>query len=134
MDELSEKNILFFDGTCGFCHKSVQLFYKKRCKTIYFAPIQGQSAAALQMPESARNANSLVLFADQKFYTKGQALRKLYGFTKPKTMLRILLGVTHVLPLLLVNATYRIIANNRNQLHSANTCSFNNQITPFLLP
>ncbi|MFM7618826.1 MAG: thiol-disulfide oxidoreductase DCC family protein [Bacteroidota bacterium] len=134
MDELTEKNILFFDGTCGFCHKSVQIFYKNQGKTIYFAPLQGQSAAALQMPESARNANSLVLFSNQKFYTNGQALRKLYTFTKPKTMLRMLLGLTHVLPLLLVNATYRIIANNRHQLHSAKACTFDSQITPFLLP
>lgn len=134
MDKLTEKNILFFDGTCGFCHKSVKLFYKNRSKTIYFAPIQGQSATALQMPESARNANSLVLFLNQKFYTKGQALRKLYTFTKPNTMLKMLLALTHVLPLFIVNATYRIIANNRHQLHSAKACTFNSQITPFLLP
>ncbi len=134
MDELHEKNILFFDGTCGFCHKSVQIFYNNRAKNIYFAPIQGQSAEYLQMPEIARNANSLVLFSNQKFHTEGQALRKLYAFTKPFSKLRMLLGLCHVLPLLLVNVTYRIISKNRQKLYSTNACSFNNEIQEYILP
>jgi len=134
MKDILEKNILFFDGSCAFCTKSVQIFIKHNSKNIYFSSLQGQAANLVQIPEFAKNSNSLVFYSNHAFHIRGQALRKLANFTKPFSLLRFLLVLTRILPLPLVNAVYTKIAQNRHKINFKENCAFDSRLSHKLLP
>ena len=40
--------IVLYDGTCGLCHRSVQWLSRRDRGQLWYAPLQGETAAALQ--------------------------------------------------------------------------------------
>jgi predicted DCC family thiol-disulfide oxidoreductase YuxK len=56
--------IVLYDGTCGLCHKSVKwLLHHERDHEVLFAPLQGETAAALRarFPEIPETLSTVVL-------------------------------------------------------------------------
>ena len=54
--------IVFFDGVCGLCNRSVDLLLRWDTKAVLrFAPLQGSTARALLPAEQTRDLDSLVL-------------------------------------------------------------------------
>lgn len=54
--------IVFFDGVCGLCNASVDFILAKDRKGVFrFAPLQGETAAAMLTPEDIASLKSLVL-------------------------------------------------------------------------
>lgn len=69
--------VLFFDGECGFCSKSVRRVYQLDAKgVIEFAPLQGELASKLGLQKFAdKNGGSMVVLreGDGKMFTKSDA-------------------------------------------------------------
>ena len=70
--------ILFFDGECGFCNRSVRLVNRlDRSGVVDFAPLQGKLAEELGLRKfAAEEGGTVVLLRErdgEKFY-KGDAL------------------------------------------------------------
>lgn len=107
--------ILFFDGTCGFCTRSVQWVLRHdRQSALRFAPLQGQTYAALTIPGKPTDMSSLVLLRDGRLFTRSSATVR---------MLRLLGGIWPLIGALLWlipkpirDWGYRILARNRYKI------------------
>lgn len=101
--------IIFFDGYCGLCIRSVQFILKRDRKKVFrFASLQ--SAYAAQALPSDTDTNTFVLQDNGKLYTRSgaaiRALQKLGGIYAFAVLL-------FAIPAFIRNAVYRFIANNR---------------------
>ena len=73
--------VLFFDGECGFCKRSVRLVYECDEKgLIEFAPLQGVLAEKYELKGySEKGGGSMVMLREEdgEVFTKGDALIEL---------------------------------------------------------
>ncbi|MEZ4743687.1 MAG: DCC1-like thiol-disulfide oxidoreductase family protein [Bdellovibrionota bacterium] len=63
-----QQNIIFFDGHCNLCNKTVDFLIKvDRKKVLRYAPISGKTArdVGLKLPPN-KNELSIIFFKDQK--------------------------------------------------------------------
>lgn len=108
----SKHPVIFFDGYCGLCTRSVQFILKRdRKKAFRFASLQ--SAYATNTLPSDIDTNTFVLMDGGKLYTRSDAairtLQKLGGFYGCSFVL-------FAIPAFIRNAVYQFIANNRYRL------------------
>jgi predicted DCC family thiol-disulfide oxidoreductase YuxK len=69
--------VVLYDGTCGLCHKSVKwILQHERDRELYFAPLQGETAAALRArhPEIPDLVESVVLVEDDTVRLRSKAI------------------------------------------------------------
>lgn len=103
--------ILFFDGNCGLCDRSVQwVFTRLRPESpLKFAPLQGAAAARLLPPTLPDS----VIFRDSagQIHTKSGALRSLRAHLLPPH--NVLLALVYP-PI--TNPFYTFIARHRKRL------------------
>jgi predicted DCC family thiol-disulfide oxidoreductase YuxK len=118
--KLPNNPIVFFDGECGLCSKSVQFIIKyDKNQTFYFCPLQASITKNL-IPEKFHNANTVILFEEKKIYVKSLAAFKI--LSKLKTNWRILL-IFRLFPLFLTDAIYSLVAKYRKRFFkSPATC------------
>lgn len=113
--------VLFFDGECGFCMKSVRFVYEYDEKgLIEFAPLQGELAGKFELKGYAeKGGGSMVILREEdgETFTKGDALLEL-GKTLGGVF-RVLAVMFSILPKRLRNAAYDLMARNRNRLAGA---------------
>jgi predicted DCC family thiol-disulfide oxidoreductase YuxK len=67
---------VLYDGSCGLCHASVKwLLRHERDATLRFAPLQGETAAALRArhPEIPTNLDTVVLVENDRAYLRSKA-------------------------------------------------------------
>lgn len=108
------KWIVFFDGECGLCSRSVRfLASADRHQRLQFAPLQGETAAKLKLSEFASvESGSMVVRRESDGVTllRSDAVlelsRALGGFWRCGVIFRLL-------PRPLREAVYRFIARNR---------------------
>ncbi|GEK35259.1 thiol-disulfide oxidoreductase DCC family protein [Kurthia sibirica] len=108
--------ILFYDGDCGFCQRSVQLIIdNEKVPCFYFAPLQGDFAAQ-QLPTSlTTDLNSLVVLYKQQLYTQSDAMLLIVSFLSlPYSLAKI----GKLMPRTIRNKAYTIVAQNRQKLSS----------------
>ncbi len=104
--------ILFYDGECGLCARSVQwcLDHDRRGK-LRFAPLQGKSYAALKFADKPTDLGTVVLFDGRRLFVRSDAvigmLRQVGGAWP------ILAFVVRLVPRFLRDAGYRFIARHR---------------------
>jgi predicted DCC family thiol-disulfide oxidoreductase YuxK len=105
-------SILFFDGVCGLCNKSVDfVLVRDRRGAIQFAPLQGDTARHLLPPADRENLDSMVLWVKGQSYRKSAAVvRVLWRLSAGWQILGTLLWL---IPLPLRNLGYSLIARNR---------------------
>jgi predicted DCC family thiol-disulfide oxidoreductase YuxK len=110
---MNAQPIVFFDGECNLCNKSVQFIIRKdKKKRFLFASLQGKHGQELlkknNLPPDA--FNSFLLLEGKRLYTRStsalRVLKHLGGGWK------ILYGFI-VLPKFLRDPVYNIIARNR---------------------
>jgi predicted DCC family thiol-disulfide oxidoreductase YuxK len=68
--------VVLYDGTCGLCHASVRwLLRHERDHALAFAPLQGETAAALRArhPEIPATLSSVVLIEDGRVRLRSKA-------------------------------------------------------------
>jgi predicted DCC family thiol-disulfide oxidoreductase YuxK len=110
--------VMFFDGECGFCQKSVRFVYEfDERGLIEFAPLQGHFATELGLLSYAeKGGGSLVVLREQdgEVFTKSDALVELG---------KALGGVFYLLAMMLSglpkrfrNGAYDLVARNRYRL------------------
>ena len=107
------QKIIFFDGVCNLCNRSVDFLIKQDKKGVLkFASLQSDFAKSF-LPEDLVNSADLdsIVFSDgKKFFTKSSAVLEICkslggGFH--------FFRIGYLLPPFLRNALYTLIANNR---------------------
>jgi len=104
--------ILFFDGQCGLCAKSVRwcLNHDRRA-VLRFAPLQGQTYAAIANPSKPADLDTAVLAERGELHVRSEAVLRagmaLGGFWG------VLATAAQVIPRGLRDVAYRFIAKRR---------------------
>ena len=114
--------ILFFDGSCGLCARSVAwcLAHDRRARLKY-APLQGATYAALALPDRPRDLDTVVLLEHGRLLVRSDAvLRVLVVVGGPWAVLGLL---GHAVPRPLREWAYRYVARRRlGWFGSADAC------------
>lgn len=72
---LFPSRIVFFDGVCHFCNRSVRLIRRNdRRGRFYFAPLQGTTAKMLLAEENQQTPSSIIYRRNGKNHDRSQAL------------------------------------------------------------
>ena len=113
--------VLFFDGDCGFCTRSVRFVYEYDEKgLIEFAPLQGELAGKYSLKGySEKGGGSMVILREEDggIFTKGDALIEL-GKTLGGVFM-VLAWFFSFLPNRIRNRLYDLVAMNRYKLSVA---------------
>jgi predicted DCC family thiol-disulfide oxidoreductase YuxK len=123
---LPPSNILFYDGECGLCSRSVRfLITRDRKSLLYFAPIQGETAAqCLDAP--LREVLSTAIY--QRPNAEGQTetlLRSeavLCALIDIRSHLRWLAYPARWIPLKWRDTAYNWVAHNRDRFFAKGAC------------
>lgn len=108
---LSEENIVFFDGVCNLCNKSVDWVIRRDKKNrLKYAPLQGDASKKLLNSHDGQEFNSIV------FYNKGIVYQRSTAFIK--LMVSVgrgwqMMYLLMVFPAFIRDFVYNIIAKNR---------------------
>jgi len=105
------KKIIFFDGVCGLCNKTVNfLMSVDKRQNLRFAPLQGDTAKNHLPAEIIEDLNTLVFYEDGELTNRStavlRALKAIGGFCG-------LLYVGIIIPRPLRDWIYKIVAKNR---------------------
>ncbi|MFD2256680.1 thiol-disulfide oxidoreductase DCC family protein [Luteolibacter algae] len=119
--------VLFFDGDCGFCNKSIQRVHRiDTHQRVDFAPLQGELSRSLGLEKYASLNGTIVLLDEESG-------AKFFKFEAVSQLGKILGGVYRLLgfllrlfPLFLTNRLYDLIARHRYLLvgKTAGSCGF----------
>jgi predicted DCC family thiol-disulfide oxidoreductase YuxK len=118
--------VLFFDGDCGFCSKSVRQVYRLDAKgAVEFAPLQGELSKELGFEKfAAKDGGTMVIVreSDGQQFFKGDAwivLGKALG-----GIWAVLAALFSVFPQVMRNRIYDLVARNRYLLAGkGNACA-----------
>lgn len=121
---MESKVILFFDGECLFCNKTVQWILKnEKDKILFFSPLQSGFAQEL-IPPDLKKMDSVVLLKNNTFYTHFTAFFEILPYLKWYWRW---LYVFKFLPKSLQIKLYNWIARNRKKWFGrTDTCSIEN--------
>lgn len=73
--EQTSQPIVFFDGVCGLCNESVDRVLKWDRRGVFrFAPLQGETARALLLPEDTARLDSVALWLNGCIFRKSSAV------------------------------------------------------------
>ena len=122
----TNKAILFFDGECGLCDRTVRfLIQRDKRKRLYFAPLQGVTAQAL-LPLKYRQTVSTIVY-HRSTLSKPQKL-----LIRSNAVLQALLDIggtnyivarfLRLFPLRFRDWCYDCIANRRQRFFKNNSC------------
>jgi len=124
-----EKRIVFYDGDCGFCNRSVNtiLASNKTEPFIYFASLQSEFSHAFfrSKNEQEPNLNSIVFYELGKFYYASTAVLKIMNHLKGKRWLKI----GWIVPRIIRDTIYFAIAKQRKRLPGDEACHIPDEAT-----
>ncbi|HSK01124.1 MAG TPA: DCC1-like thiol-disulfide oxidoreductase family protein [Kofleriaceae bacterium] len=104
--------VVLYDGECGLCHRSVKFLLARDRQQLWYAPLQGETAARLRAahPEIPATLESVVLVDGDRVHLRSKAF--LYG---ARYLTRPWRWAYHVrwLPAFLLDLLYRVIARIR---------------------
>ncbi len=122
--DIEAQPILFFDGDCGMCSRSVRLLMRSdRSGDLYYAPLQGTTAEAL-LPVELRRALSTAVYRkgrNNTLFLKSDAI--LHALIDTDSPWRLCAKVALWLPKFLRDAVYDFIARHRSQLFGKGSCA-----------
>lgn len=116
--------ILFYDGDCGFCNSSVRFVLRhEKSHGLLFAPVQGETARE-SLKDSGLPADigdkSIIFMEDGRFYVRSlAALRVMRSMGGAWAWLAGLMGIV---PTVLADAVYDLIARFRAKLPHGDSC------------
>lgn len=71
--------IVFFDGMCGLCNSFVDFLLRIDKKNkLLFAPLQGKTAAELQINAGSQDLKTVIFYSQGKLYTKSDAVIEIF--------------------------------------------------------
>ncbi len=104
--------IIFFDGKCSLCNKSIDLIISLDKKRAFrYAPLQGEAAIRLLPLHTYTLLSSLVYYENGKIWTKSEAIIKV--LSKLGFPFFILGKLITIIPKSLLNLIYDYISQNR---------------------
>ena len=109
--------IVFYDGDCGFCNRSVQFILKKRKHDRFlFIALQSDKAKELLTPfDIAISMETIYLLQNNQVYQKSQAVLKLSDSLKrPYGWLKL----GYILPRFIRDAIYMLVSRNRHKINA----------------
>jgi predicted DCC family thiol-disulfide oxidoreductase YuxK len=103
---------VLYDGECGLCHRSVKFLIKRDRGQLWYAPLQGETAAELRAehPQIPETLESVVLVDGGRVYLRSKAF-----FHSAKYLTRPWRWAYHLrwLPAFLLDLVYALIARVR---------------------
>lgn len=110
---MENRTILFFDGECGVCSRTIRFILKnERSNNLFFSSLQSDFAIRFLAERGIESvkSNTLNLFENGKLYSKSRAAMRLIPYLKrPYGLLKIL----YIFPRFLRDFVYDRIAANR---------------------
>jgi predicted DCC family thiol-disulfide oxidoreductase YuxK len=103
---------VLYDGECGLCHRSVKFLLKRDRNQLWYAPLQGETAAQLRAkhPQIPQTLESVVLVDGDKVYLRFKAILHATRYlTRPWRWAYYF----RWLPSFLLNPVYALIARIR---------------------
>ena len=115
--------IIFFDGDCGLCDRSVELLLSlDKNQEFYFAPLNGEKSQQLL---GELEEDSIHYYNCGEVYTKGHAVREIL---RRLPNMRVVYLATLITPNRLLDRAYEIIAERRQELFGSPVCSIDKRI------
>ena len=111
-----KREIVFYDGDCGFCNRTVQLILnRERDAIIHFAALQSSFAQTFFDEKNQKlDLSTVYFFSEGQFYAESAAVFEIACYLKfPYQMVRLF----RFLPRGFTNAVYRFVANRRHFLN-----------------
>lgn len=107
--------ILFYDGDCAFCNKTVQFILKnEKVQSIYFASLQSQFTLEFLKEKSLPqpDMSTLLLYKEGEIYERSKAALIITQYLKfPYNWLRIF----RIIPKNILDSGYNFIAQHRRK-------------------
>ena len=109
---MSEGPILFYDGACGLCARSVAWVLRHdRRGTVRFAPLQGETYARLDSPGRVNDLRTMVLVDGDGLHIEDEAVLRLLRHVGGIWRAAAALG--RIIPRSIRSALYRYVARRR---------------------
>lgn len=104
--------VLFFDGSCGLCNRSVKFVLRKeKNQVLNFSPLQSEFAKRfLEGKKEIEGLDTMVFLDNDKIYTRSSAALRLTKYLKG---LWPLMMIFLLVPPFIRNFIYNYIAKNR---------------------
>jgi len=125
--------ILFFDGECAFCSRSVRWLSRiDRDYRLYYAPLQGETAKALLPDEYCQQIGTAVFRLvdlqtdDPKLHTRSDAV--LMAAITTGTCWRFPARIFLWISVCIRDGIYNWVARNRHRLFGSASCSLEHTI------
>jgi len=109
-------HIVLYDGSCGFCNRSVQFILKNETSNeIHFAAIESETAKTLfnSLKIASPDLNTFYFYTNGQLYERSRAALEVSKFLKRPYRFIQLFGW---IPKFMRDAVYRLIAKNRHRL------------------
>ncbi len=110
-----EGSVVFFDGNCGLCNRSVQFILKhERNQNLQFTSLQSSFAKKV-MKEFGMESNyeeSILLYQDGKLFSKSTAVLRIIPFLKWYCYPLLIIWI---IPNFILDKVYDLIARNRKR-------------------
>lgn len=132
---MESKQIIIFDGECGFCNRTV-LFIAKKDVENKFLLVSNLSKRGQEILNSLGldkvTNKTLILIKDNKHFVKGEAIKKI---AKEIRISMIFLFVLKITPNQLLNFGYSIFSRFRKKIARNNHCQIpsNDILSKFIL-
>ena len=111
-----DKEIVFYDGECGFCSNSVQFILSyERDNSLLFCPLQSNFARDLLASQNIQiNLDTMYVYSKGKVFSRSLAIKTVCKhFKSPYSWLSVLISIT---PRFLADSVYNFVAKNRYSL------------------
>ena len=114
--------VLFFDGVCGLCSRSIDFVLKYDTdEKFQFAPLQGTTAQTLLKSTDIEDLNTVVLWIAGRSYRKSAAIVRVLWQLGP--CWKVIGTLLWFIPLPIRNLGYTLVAKNRYRVFGkSETC------------
>lgn len=112
----NESAIIFFDELCPLCSKWSLLVIKQSNSKIFFSPLSSNFAKRtlkLDTNINSKYSDSLFFYKDNRIFKEGKAIKEIIKLLSGHFIIYKLLLI---IPTVLLNYIYKMIAKNRHRL------------------